>query len=221
MTAGRVLGLALMLTLAACDGGFLHTSAQLRLAADKHDPSELRASLEQVAAWHGRNETGVLESLRPGRSDTRALRINEHCELSDELAELWAWRDGAEKELPFVWYHDFMALDEAIADYRWLRAQRRFDWDPRYLPFLRFDGEWYAAYCGAPARQAGPIAHYGLVNGSTIVAINLTTFMGTMAELFQKDAVRWENGAMEDDLPAIYTIFKANNPGYEFPYYVP
>jgi len=94
-------------------------------------------------------------------------------------------------------------------------------WDPSYIPILSFEGEWYAAYCGPSSEITGPVIHYYLEDGARVTAINLTTFMASMAQALQTGAVRWINGGMVEDILRVEEIHRANNPGYEFPYYVP
>lgn len=68
--------------------------------------------------------------------------------------------------------------------------------------------------------MAGPIIHSFLEDEPRITAINLTTFIATMAEVLESGAVQWENGGMVEDIAKVATIHQAKNPGYAFPYAV-
>lgn len=94
-------------------------------------------------------------------------------------------------------------------------------WDPQYIPIFSFEGEWFGAYCGKDAHNAGPIAHYFLEDEPRIIYKNLTVFLANMAEALSSGAIRWENDAMVEDIRKIRAIHQKYNPGYSFPYYVP
>jgi hypothetical protein len=214
-------GTALLL-LCACSGEFPTDTSKLQTAEAGYDAALLTTSLNQIEAWHVRNDTGVAHILRSGKSKVSIEEAftGSDCQPSDELKSLWSWRDGGVGPTPFVWYHDFLPLEDALSEYRWLRINPLVRWDPHYIPILTFEGEWYAAYCGPEAGSAGPIAHYFLEDGGRIVSVNLTVFMANVAEAMRIGAVQWKNGAMVDDIQQMYSIHQTNNPGYEFPYYV-
>ena len=207
-----------------CTGDFAEGNSHLRAAEAAYDGERLVASLDSIRDWHTDNNTGLASALGSGISPAsigQALS-GSGCEATEELEVLWSWHDGAAaNSAPFVWYHDFLSLDDARAELKWLRMNPLVRWDPRYIPILAFEGEWYAAYCGPDAGEAGPVAHYFLEDGPQIVAVNLTMFMATMADAMQTGAVRWHNGAMVEDIRRLHSIHQGNNPGYAFPYFVP
>lgn len=211
------------LLICACSGEFPATPATFSLAADSYDGKQLLESLEAIKSWHLANGTGVDAALRPGLSESELTPrlFPGRCRLTRELKTLWSWHNGAQGPVPFTWYHDFLSLEEAVSDYRALLLNPLVPWDPGYLPILSFDGEWYAAYCGPGSDIAGPVAHYFLEDGARVTAINLTTFMASMAQTFDTAAVRWINGGMVEDIRQIEQLHRAHNPGYAFPYYVP
>ena len=45
--------------------------------------------------------------------------------------------------------------------------------------------------------------------------------MATMAQAFETGAISWVDAGMVEDIRALRQIHQTNNPGYEFPYYVP
>lgn len=214
---------AALLVLCACSGEFPADTAKLQAAEAAYDGARLLASLNAIESWHINNKTGIAGALGSGASASSIEQAlsGRHCKVTEELIQLWSWRDGATSSTPFVWYHDFLSLEDALAEYRWLRVNPLVQWDPQYIPILTFEGEWYAAYCGPDAGTAGPIAHYFLEGGPQIVSVNLTVFMASMAAAFESGAIQWKDGAMVENIHQLQSIHQRNNPGYAFPYYVP
>ena len=213
---------AALLVLCACSGEFPADTSKFQAAEAGYDAALLTTSLNEIEAWHAKNDTGVAGILRAGRSEASIEEAftGSDCQPTDELKSLWSWHDGGVSATPFVWYHDFLPLEDALSEYRWLHINPLVRWDPHYIPILSFEGEWYAAYCGPKAGSAGPIAHYFLEDGGRIVSVNLTVFMASMAEAFQSGAIQWKNEGMVEDIQQVHSIHQRNNPGYEFPYYV-
>lgn len=214
--------IAVALVLFGCTGDFQPSLDQLRAAEQSFDNQALLRGLEAIKAWHRHNETGVDQSLQPGREPSRLsltlLSLSHGCRLTQELKTLWSWHDGDTGSEPFIWYHDFLPLNRAILEYQWLIVNPLVRWDPDYIPIASFQGEWFGAYCGSNSEVAGPILHYFLEDEPRITAINLTTFIATMAEVLESGAVQWENGGMVEDIAKVATIHQAKNPGYAFPY---
>lgn len=212
-----------MLALCGCSGEFSSDSNHIDSATELYDTERLRRSLESIKTWHVVNETGIGTALRPGLPKT-ALDpelLTSECRLTKELKMLWSWHDGEQTQIPFIWYHDFLPLEDAVSEYQWLRLNPLVRWDPKYIPIMSFEGEWYGAYCGESSNVAGPIIHYSLEDGGRVMAANLTTFIATMAEAFESGAVKWIDGGMVEDIQKVREIHHENNPGFEFPYYVP
>ncbi len=222
MRAATVLVTGILL-ICGCSGEFPANPAAVNSATDAYDEERLLKSLETIKAWHLVNGTGVDAALRPGLTGSALTPrlFSGQCRLTEELKALWSWHDGEQSAVPFTWYHDFLSLEDAVSEYRWLLLNPLVQWDPTYIPILSFEGEWYAAYCGASSEIAGPVIHYFLEDGARVTAINLTTFMASMAQALEREAVRWIDGGMVEDIRQIEAIHRAHNPGYEFPYYVP
>lgn len=211
------------LCLYGCTGEFPVDAPKLQAAEQAYDRELLVRSLNEIEAWHVEHDTGVANVLGAGKnlSSIEAEFANLDCRLTEELKALWSWRDGGVAAVPFVWYHDFLSLKEALSEYRWLRLNPLVRWDPRYIPIFSFEGEWFAAYCGEDAREAGQIVHYFLEDEPRITYVNLTVFLASMAEALRSGGVRWEDDAMKADIGKMHFIHQKFNPGYEFPYYVP
>lgn len=215
--------IALATGVCGCTGEFPHDPVHLRAATDSYNQHVLSENLDRIKAWHSSNKTGSDLELRAGlpESALSPKLFTDQCRLTRELKSLWSWHDGGSKTVPLIWYHDFLSLEDAIAEYKWLILNPLVQWDPSYIPIMSFEGEWYAAYCGNTTRVAGPIVHYFLEDGARLTAVNLTTFIATMAQVLDAGAIRWEDEAMVEDIRQVSEIHRANNPGYEFPYYVP
>lgn len=211
------------IVLCGCQGKFQASSAQLRSADAAYDSRELQLSLSKIEAWHRKNNTGLADSLREGIAVTTIeLAFSEKdCQPNEELITLWSWRNGEDSYAPFVWYHDFLSVEEALSEYNWLRLNPLIRWDPKYIPLFTFEGEWYAVYCGPNGGKAGPIVHFSLEDGARVSYTNLTTFLASMAETLNSGAVTWTSEAMADDIGRIYRIHQKHNNNIMFPYYVP
>ena len=215
-------GLALF-SLCACNSEFPASTQNLQSAEQAFDAELLVRSLDKIEAWHIENDTGVAGSLGAGRSISSIVEqfAGTACTPTEEMQAIWSWHDGAISPVPFAWYHDFLPVDEALSEYKSLLLNPLVPWDPRFFPIFSFEGEWYATYCGKGARSAGPVMFYFLEDGPRVTFLNLTTYAATMAEALESGAVRFEKGAMVEDIQAVRLIHQKYNPDYEFPYYVP
>ncbi|MBT8398890.1 MAG: hypothetical protein KJO98_00300 [Rhodothermia bacterium] len=191
-------------------------------AEDAFDNQILLNGLDTILGWHQENATDIVDGLRPGLAVSRIdeLLQDAGCEPTAEMRTLWSWRDGAEAAAPFIWYHDFLSVDEAISQRRLLTGIPFSAWPSNYLPAFSFSGEWYGLHCGGDGRVAGPVLHYSLEDEARMTHVNLTTLVSQMAEALVEEAVVWENGGMSEDIQAVYRIHQQHNPGYPFPYYV-
>ncbi len=222
-TFARVLAALLLSTLVGCKGDFPADKPALAAAENVYDIELLRRSLEEIEAWHIKNNTGVVNVLGAGRdvSEIESEFTSPQCQPTEELKTLWSWRDGGFSATPFVWYHDYLPLEDAVSQRQWLRFNPLVQWDPRYIPVFAFEGEWFAAYCGKGSSKAGPIVHYFLEDEPRISYVNLTVFLAGIAEALRTGAIQWENNAVKDDVRKMHSIHQKRNPGYPFPYHVP
>ena len=111
------------LCLYGCTGEFPVDAPKLQAAEQAYDGELLVKSLNEIDAWHVEHDTGVANVLGAGNNplSIEAEFANLDCRLTDELKALWSWCDGGVASVPFVWYHDFLSLQEALSEYRWLR----------------------------------------------------------------------------------------------------
>ncbi len=203
----------------------LTTAENLNRSLRDFDRDLLTQSLEDIKAWHVENATGLAEELRPGLSVETISQAfsaaNTDCVPTDELIALWSWHDGAVSAVPTIWYHGFLPLHEALTELDILLRDEHFYWDPHYIPVFSHDGEWYAAYCGAEPRPAGPIVHFFIEQDPIITHVNLTTLLAATAEAFRNRVVRWEDAAMVENVRELSRIHERFNEGYPFPYALP
>lgn len=210
------------LLLSSCRPDFQTPRSSVLVAEEAFDRQRLMDGLEQVLSWHKENSTDIVSGLRPGLAISRIdeLLRDAGCEPTAEMRTLWSWHDGAQAASPFIWYYNFLSVDEAISQRKLLTRIPFSAWPPTYLPVFDFDGEWYGIRCGGEGRTAGPVLHYYLEDSPRITHINLTAFMSQMAEVLTTGAVTWQDSAMVEDINAVYRIHQQHNPGYPFPYYV-
>jgi hypothetical protein len=105
-----------------------------KLSTDK----VLVRGLNEIEPWHRENETGVSSVLGAGRTPPSIVGEFEGtaCTRTEELKSLWSWRDGGISAVPFVWYHDFLPLREALSEYKWLLLNPLVQCDPHYIPIF-------------------------------------------------------------------------------------
>lgn len=213
----------LSIVLTGCDGDFPTSLTHHQRAEDSYALEQLTGSLNDIKAWHKEHKTGLVDSLRKGipSSSIETAFSRKRCRPTDETKALWSWHNGENSPLPFIWYHDFLSMEEAQSEYDSLLRNPLIPWDPDFIPIFTFEGEWYAAYCGPGSKTAGPVVHFFLEQGAVISYANLTTFLASMAEALQSGAVSWKNAAMVENVSEIYRIHQKHNPGYPFPYHVP
>ncbi len=108
--------------LASCKGEFPTSPTQYRAAEDAYDSERLKRSLNDIKAWHSEHKTGLTDSLLNGISvpSIEAAFSENECKPTDELKALWSWRNGEKSSVPFVWYHDFLSMEESQSEYKWL-----------------------------------------------------------------------------------------------------
>lgn len=198
---------------------------QLELAAlakRRSDEKALQRALQRIFVWHRRHNPVAARALRPGLSDEQidALTKDLPFRLPSELRVLYRWRDGGTPGIPFVGYHGFLSLEQAVAFHRRNRRWRR--WGETWLPVFEFEHESYFVICDG-FESPKPIRYLFLEEPHYWVSFtNLTTMMQTAAESMEKGAV-WvvepESGAMEQDLALVSAIHERLNPGALFPYY--
>lgn len=220
----RLLTILVLCSLAVtgCGADYKTPNPAVGAAENAFDEQLLMDGLEEIIGWHLENETGLVDGLQPGLAPHRIdeLLRDAGCEPTAEMQTLWSWHNGAKAVAPFIWYHNFLPVEEAISQRRLLTGIPFSKWPSTYLPVFDFEGEWYGLHCGGDGRKAGPVLHYFLEDTPRITHVNLTTLISHQAEVLETGAVTWRKGGMVEDVQAVYRIHQHHNPGYPFPYYV-
>ena len=126
------------------------TEGQREKAEAIFDASVLSTSLEQILAWHQVNQTEIPDALNPGGNRASILTAFSDlpCQPTEELIQLWEWHNGTQDTpVPFIWYHDFLSVEEAISEYKQLTSNPLVIWDKNWIPIFSFQGEWYFVEC--------------------------------------------------------------------------
>ena len=195
-------------------------------AEETFKPTTLTSSLEQILLWHQTNQTYIVPALNPGIDEAAIQQkfADLPCQPTEELIELWAWHNGTDDVAhPFIWYHNFLSVEEAIAEYESLTANPLIGWPEHWIPIFEFEGEWYFVECYEQPRQASPVGFFFLEDPDAIYAYSsLTKMLETSATWFNRNAVTWNSDqqGMEEDLKMLFEIHQALNEGAQFPYYV-
>jgi hypothetical protein len=203
-------------------------SPELRASAvATTDVEAMLDALARIEGWHRREGTGAVATLRAGASKAQldALEAALGCALPMEARALWRWRDGQETAGdadPLVWYHGLLPIERVLADVRDLRAADRAGWDPRWVPVLYFEQEWYFVECAPTRRAASPLGLYFAEDDPKPAYASLTALFATHAEAMAAGAVTVaDDGALGGQPRALRDIHARHNPGIPFPYHVP
>lgn len=195
-------------------------------AEETFNASDMNASLEQILLWHQTNQTEISAVLNPGKDRMAILAefADLPCQPTEELIQLWAWHNGTEAVVsPFIWYHNFLSVEAAITEYKWLTKNPLIRWRENWIPIFEFEGEWYFVVCYEEIKPASPVGYYFLEDTEThYTYLSLTRMLETSAAWFNQNAVTWdkEQEGMMDDIRQVFEIHQALNEGAQFPYYV-
>jgi len=112
-------------------------------ALETFNASGMMTSLEQIVRWHQTNQTGLSTALNPGK-DRAAIQEDFAalpCQPTEELLQLWAWHNGTrDTTTPFIWYHNFLPVEKAIAEYESLTGNPLIGWHENWIPIFEFEG---------------------------------------------------------------------------------
>jgi hypothetical protein len=146
------------------------------------------------------------------------------CQPTEELIELWIWHNGTHNSAhPFIWYHNFLSVEAAIAEYESLTANPLVGWPEDWIPIFEFEGERYFVECYEEPRKASPVGFFFQEDPDAIYAYSsLTKMLETSATWFNQSAVTWDSDqqGMNEDLQTLFEIHQALNEGAQFPYHV-
>lgn len=198
--------------------------------SDGNDPARMDAAVERLDAWLVAHNPKVASSLQPGLDSAAATARAEAagCPLPREVVELLQWHDGmpADTDLPVVWYHRFMSLEDAFERRRTYRgpALRALSPLPHdWLPLFEFQGEFFFTRCGA--RPIAPVWHWsGEEPEFRLVHESLADMLETTATAYERGALSMadpEEGITDMDVRRMHDVYVELNPGGTFPYRLP
>jgi len=202
------------------------TDEQRNKAVEVYSESALSASLEGILEWHQANRTEIPNVLNPGldRDSIHTAFSDLGCQPTNELIQLWEWHNGTQyTPVSFIWYHDFLSLEDALSEYKYLTSNPLITWNKNWIPVFTFEGEWYFVECYEEARIASPVGYSFLEDTEVYYTyVSLTRMMETSAAYYDQGAVFWdsESWGLGDDIKEVFSIHQTMNEGAHFPYHV-
>ena len=195
-------------------------------AEEAFNAANMIVSLEQILMWHQTNQTEIPAALNSGKN--RADILEEFADLpclpTEELLQLWAWHNGTDKVFsPFIWYHNFLSVEDALSEYKWLNNNPLLDWSENWIPIFEFEGEWYFVECYEAIKLASPVGYFFLENTEAYYTyLSLSRMLETSAVYFEQNAVIWdkEQEGMVEEIRQVFKIHQILNKGTLFPYHV-
>lgn len=154
-------------------------------------------SLEAIAeGLDGLGRVSTLTLLRPGLPAPRVSAALEHWQLqpTPDMEAAYAWHDGTDTTtgavLNDLWLfpgYYFLSLDDAMANYRAFRDDRR--WDPSWVPvFADGGGDFLAVQCDPRRDGWGAVIDFCLEDvEQSIQYASLSALFATMAAAFAAD----------------------------------
>lgn len=195
-------------------------------AEETFEAADMIASLDQILAWHQTHQTDIPAALNPGQDRAAILEAFAElpCQPTEELLQLWEWHNGTQPvHSPFIWYHNFLSVEAAIAEYKSLTKNPLIPWREEWLPIFEFEGEWYFVECYQDIKPASPVGYYFLEDTETYYTyLSLTRMIETSAAYFEQNGVVWDQdeGGMVEEIRHVFDIHQTFNDGAQFPYHV-
>jgi len=198
---------------------------------EDYEPARLTAALARLESWVDENNPVVAAALQPGLDAGVAAARAEAagCRLPREILDFLEWHNGmpADTDVPLIWYHRFMSMDDALerrGTYRNPFLSLTAAVPPDWFPVFEFQGEYYFTRCQS-GHDVARIWHWLNEEPETRPAFgSLTDLIETAVEWYERGAVSVvdrSTGMLEEDLPRVREIYERHNPGYRFPYRVP
>lgn len=202
------------------------TGEQRNQAESVFNKSALSDSLEKILEWHETNQTGISDALNPGadRTSIKNAITGLDCQPTEELIQFWEWHNGTHSSsVPFIWYHDFLSVEDAISENQQLTSNPLVSWRKNWIPIFSFQGEWYFVECYEEIRKASPVGYLFVeTQEPTYTYLSLTRMLETSAAYYDQGAVYWdsESWGLGDNIKEVFSIHQKLNSGAHFPYHV-
>ncbi|MFC1852308.1 SMI1/KNR4 family protein [candidate division CSSED10-310 bacterium] len=200
-----------------------------KLAQMHYNAPGLSETLQKLEKWLQKHESPVVNALLPGLTPAEIQKLTKDfpAVLPRELELLYQWHNGTEAncELPLIWYHSFLNLEQALVEYKKLRRLSFITgWQKNWLPIFDFQGEYYFINCSTTQVDALPIfLYFDEVPEIEFSYLNLTTMMATGLKWYESEAAYLidQEGFLGEDIQKLSKIHQQLNPGVRFPYHVP
>jgi hypothetical protein len=177
--------------------------------------TDLTNALNRIFAWLEKHSPRSASGFQPGLSSKEIeerLNVLPFC-VSQEVRELYRWRNGDEIYSPVFGYLSFVDLDTACdisESVNGIYPQSRY-----LFPVFDFDGEYFAVECDMAMTETSPVFHVSDCYDVNFAFINLTSMMLALAECYETGVYGVkEDGRLEVvDTIEFGRIRKKYNPG--------
>lgn len=185
--------------------------------------------MNYIVEWHVAKQHIVGRTLLPGlpKDDIEAVLAEESLHPLPELTALYHWRNGSadedQLEYPFMLYHRFLPLEQALEARDQLLEEYRFEACRFWLPVLTFEGEYFCVDCSSDSK-AGRV-RFLLCESPEFrdyAFSSLTHLAQVSLEGYRSCCRKSSDGgfALDLDIPALATVHARIDPGGTFPWAV-
>jgi hypothetical protein len=180
--------------------------------------SNLTNALNRIMAWLEEHSPTSILGFQPGLSSKEVeekisvLPFN----LSQEVYELYRWRNGDESYNSIFGYLWMLSLERACEFSEFFNGEYLLEVrKPKYLlPLFEFDGEYFAVQGSDIPTATAPIFHIGSEYDLTPAFVNLTRMMMTIAECYETGVYEVREYGLEVVNAAKFgEIRRRHNPG--------
>ncbi|OCQ91191.1 hypothetical protein BCD64_24570 [Nostoc sp. MBR 210] len=156
---------------------------------------EIIHCLERILNWLQQNAPSYIEGFLPGLSyeEIEEKVSNLPFKLSEEVYNLYHWRNGTNSQAMIFVYHYFWHLDMVLeissdcVNDPLSQEFRQQAGEPLYLfPIFEYEGEYFAVAGQTTLVETAPVYHIDADAGEVRLAFNsLTAMMQTIAETYE------------------------------------
>lgn len=185
--------------------------------------SNLIQALNRSMQWIEGHLPEYAASFLPGLSFDEILDEVETLgfPLSDELYELYQWRNGTDSEAPSMVFpiFEFLPLEKVVEfiqqaeDDAMIRSLLSFNGQPLF-PFMANDGRYCASIVSRRSTMTNPVIYIGKQGSSEYVAFSsITSMMFSLTECFETGAYYLdEDDYIDADANKLAGVLRRRNP---------
>lgn len=159
--------------------------------------SPLVQALERILRCAQAQAPHVTQSMRPGltREHIEAVLQYVPFRLSEELYQLYQWRNGSERGIGFEFLPQYrmIPLEQAIPDFQEMYEALSDQEECHWLPFLAMDSDFYAVKGSSEFKPTAPISSFSWSVGLSPKFNSLTDMMLAIAECFETGAYYFDS----------------------------